>query len=186
MPALSRHNPERDASHDAGFTLVEVMIVVFIIALMSAVVMVNLPSTKPGAVRHADALQRDLTRAAREAIVSGEPVALATRGGSYRFERYRAGYWSPAGEVVRARGTAGPSIVLDVLRDGETRRRAAPTAESAREAAAQFQRQIVFDPVGGATPARIIITGDRYRQAITVSANGTITQRNADQTERFQ
>ena len=115
MVRLSAHDRTRHA--EAGFTMVEVLIVVFIIALMSAVVVMNLPAAKPEAVSRADALVRDLNRASHEAIVSGEPVALAVRGGAYRFERYRAGFWSPTGAVIR-----------DILHRLDDRFRASPVA----------------------------------------------------------
>lgn len=166
---------------EAGFTLVEIMIVVFIIALMSTVVVMNLPSAQSGTATRADALQRDLNRAAREAIVSGEPVALAVRGGQYRFERYRAGYWSPAGGVAGPQAAAASGLVLDIVAAGEPRRKrvreATPrTRTGASAALPDFERKLVFSPVGDATPVTILLTDGADRAGITVSANGEITR----------
>jgi len=182
--------PARPGGAEAGFTLVEIMIVVFIIALMSTLVVMNLPAGKPGAIRSADALYRDLNRAAREAIVSGEPVALAVEGSAYRFERYRAGHWSPTGGVAGTPGTSAPGgLVLEVLAEEEGRPAGARAASARREAQrrsqagrsrsgpgsqAGFERRLVFSPVGEATPVRILVTDGTHQSAIAVSANGDI------------
>jgi len=160
-----------------GFTLTEVIIVVFIIALMSSVVIMNLPEPRPGAVTQADGLVRDLKRASREAIVSGEPVALAVRGGQYRFERYRGGFWTPAGVRNRADLNSEP-IVISVSRTDETRSRArARTDDRERnETPADFERSLVFSPVGDVTPAQIIVTGGVHRIGIDISVSGEIAR----------
>ncbi len=175
--------PARRPRAEAGFTLVEIMIVVFIIALMSTVVIVNLPAGKPAAATRVDALHRDLTRAAREAIVSGEPLALAVRDGRYRFERYRGGYWSPAGAVAGGAGSGAGAVTVEVFREGEDRLQARRDSSRTGQPDDSFERKLVFSPVGDATPVEIYVTDGVYRRGLAVSSNGEIRRIGPDGTE---
>ena len=86
----------RSAEH--GFTLVELMVTITVIALMSAVTLWAMPS--PGG-RVADEALRFAARAraARDqAVVEGRPVSLWVTPGGYGFDRRVAGRWSPVAD----------------------------------------------------------------------------------------
>ncbi|MEM0986504.1 MAG: GspH/FimT family pseudopilin [Pseudomonadota bacterium] len=169
------------AQSEAGFTLVEILVVVFIVALMSAVVVVNLPAPKPAGLVRADEIARDLRRASQEAIISGEPIALSILDGRYRFERYRAGFWSPAGAVSAGREASTGRVSVEIIRDDAGNRRRNAPQDRTGDTTAEFERQLVFSPVGDATPARVIISGSGDEWVIRVTASGDVQREGVDQ-----
>ena len=89
---------QHDGVGDGGFTLVELMVTITLIALMSAVTLWAIPS--PGG-RVADEALRFAARAraARDqAVVEGRPVSLWVTPGGYGFDRRVAGRWSPVAD----------------------------------------------------------------------------------------
>ena len=177
-----RHN-------EAGFTLVELLVVVFIIGLMAGLVVVNLPPRAPPGEVHARALTLALHRAARESIISGQPVSWALNGsGRSRFERYVAGQW----QVMSAPGAGleplrnAPSIDLGVEypegglrpRPPEERKTGVPAPGAATEESA-YVRQVVFSPVGEATPADIFVRSGEGEYGVRVSGDGKVEWRGA-------
>ncbi|WP_374942800.1 type IV pilin protein [Sphingomonas sp.] len=82
----------RSAEH--GFTLVELMVVVTVIALTSAIAMLAIPSR--GRVAEEAARFAVRARAAHDlAIVGGRPTALWISGGGYGFDQRVDGGWIP-------------------------------------------------------------------------------------------
>ena len=79
--------------HERGFTLIELMIVVTIIGLASAVVVLALPDPR-GRLRD-EATQFALrARAAHDlAIVTARPVSVWVSAGGYGFDARRGGEW---------------------------------------------------------------------------------------------
>ena len=172
MPILATgtgHRTDPRRAKDHGFTLVEILVVVFIIALMTSVVVVSLPDGKSSAATGADDLQRELQRAGREAIVSGHPIALSVSGSTYRFERYQRGDWLPVSSPISAAPNAREPIVLEVLREDDASKAASNDASET-----VFERKLVFSPVGDVTPATLILSGNRERVGLYVSADGSV------------
>ena len=86
----------RSAEH--GFTLVELMIVITIIGLASAVAVWVMPDPR-GRVADEAARFAVRTRAAHDqAIVSARPVSVWVSTGGYGFDQRLAGNWSPLSE----------------------------------------------------------------------------------------
>lgn len=159
----------------AGFTLVEVLVVVFILALMATVVVMSVPEGRSDAEVKAEALALRLSQASHEAIASGEPVAWSLGGGAlHRFERQRRGNWVPMAVSLRTlneqRGATRP-VVFRVEHAELAGREAAAPGEAD---ATTFQRQILFSPVGEATPADVFVTDDRNELVVRVDAAGAV------------
>lgn len=103
-----------------GFTLVELMVVIFLMALAAAaVVLASGPSDGPR-----DEASRFASRvaAARDtAIVTARPVRLWVRQSGFGFEEYRANAWQPASAPPLASRdwNDGTGVVLAQSRDGQ-------------------------------------------------------------------
>jgi general secretion pathway protein H len=138
---------------EAGFTLVELMVVLVIVGLTAAAVVLAIPS--PGGGLRGEALRLAArAEAARErAMMDNKPVALVLKDRGYAFEWRTQGEWHPV--AVRpfvaqdwSRGTHAS------LENGEAR--------------------IVFDSTGFAEPATIrLVRGDEAAQ-VEVSDGGRV------------
>ena len=102
-------------SAENGFTLIELMVVLVIIALASAAVAVSLPSGSAGLRGEATAFAARAVAARNAAIIGGRPVRVVADAGGYRVEERRAGKWLPwAGKAGRAKAwDRGTSIAID-------------------------------------------------------------------------
>lgn len=141
-----------------GFSLIELMVVLFVIGLLAGVVVLSLPGDERILRDEAERFAARTVAARDEAIASARPVAVVVGPAGYYFEQRRDRAWQPLapgrfGLVGWKPGTAA-SVVGGV-------------AESAAGSVPQRQR-IVFDPVGlASSDARVRLgRGDR---ALTVS-----------------
>lgn len=175
-----------ETAKEAGFTLVELLVVVFIIGLMAGLVVVNLPRPASPAEAHARALTRALHQAARESIISGQPMSWSVRaGGESRFERYVAGDWEGVDNPPMGRSATSDSapIIVEVsYPDGGLRPDAPEETEAERLAGrnSRFVRKLVFSPVGEATPAEIRVRASDEEYAVMVHADGRVEWRGAN------
>ena len=101
-----------------GFTLVELMVVLFIVGLMGAAVMLTAPGEGDVLARDADALATRLVRAQEEAILGTRAIQVVVDAAGHRVERqdfdrwealddapFRAVAWTP-GTAPALEGTA--------------------------------------------------------------------------------
>lgn len=78
-----------------GFTLVELMVTITVVALMASVALWAMPDPR-GAVRDEALRFAARTRAARdEAVVTARPVSLWVTTGGYGFDQRQGGHWTP-------------------------------------------------------------------------------------------
>jgi general secretion pathway protein H len=138
---------------DAGFTLVELMVVLVIVGLVSAAVVLALPDPH-GALRGEALRLAARADAARErAMMDNRPVALVVKEGGYAFEWRTEGEWRPIGvrPFVPQDWSAGTRVALE---GGESR--------------------IVFDSTGFAEPSRLRLVRGREQAVVEVSDGGRI------------
>lgn len=83
---------------ERGFTLVELMVVVTIIGLASAVVMWAMPDPRGRVTDEAARFALRVKGAHDTAIVEAHPVSLWVTDGGYGFDRRMAGSWVPIAE----------------------------------------------------------------------------------------
>lgn len=146
---------ERLAEH--GFTLVELMVVVTVIALASAVAVLAIPANR-GA--HEEAARFAIrARAAHDlAITGGRPVAVWVTGGGYGFDSRASGGWVPLADKP-----------LRVERWDERTRVSTGTAGRLR---------VVFDTTGMADrPAELRLSREGDAASVAVAADGSVVVR---------
>src|SRR4051812_24052227 len=138
---------------DDGFTLVELMVVLFIIGLVSAAVVIAMPDPR-GALRGEALRFAARAEAARErAMMDNRPVALVLKEGGYGFEWRSGGEWRALGErpFVEQRWSEGT-----------------------RAAMAGGESRIVFDSTGFAEPARLDLARGKERAEVEVTDGGRV------------
>lgn len=137
--------PEREA----GFTFVELMVVILIIGLAATAVMLAMPD--PGGSLRAEA-ERFAARAkaARDAaIVESRPAVLLVGPGGYELSRRSGGRWRSTARYDWAEGTE---------------------AEAGAGAAARS----LFDSTGMAEPLHLVLRRGERRIAIDIGADGDV------------
>jgi len=137
----------------AGFTLVELLMVVAIIGLAAGAVVLSVPDPRPSVAAEAERFAARLTRAREESILTNRPVAVEATAAGYGFSVFDGADWSTLDE-----GPFGP----EVWTPGTT---VAPTASV----------RVVFDPTGVAEPASVTLTRDRASRTVTVDGAGEVS-----------
>lgn len=80
-------------SQETGFTLVETLAALSVMALMASVVVLTLPSSGAEFRSEVRQLAARLEMAAQESIVGGRPLGLVLSDDGYAFRRMRNGVW---------------------------------------------------------------------------------------------
>jgi len=155
LPERGFTSLRRSAEH--GFTLIELMVVVTIIGLASAVVAFAMPDPQ-GRVLDEGLRFAARVRAARDiAIVEARPVSLWVTGGGYGFDRRIGGAWTPVADKP-----------LRVERWSDQTRATLPDAATGRT-------RVTFDPTGVADRSVDIRLSRRGADALVrIGADGEV------------
>jgi general secretion pathway protein H len=153
------------AARDGGFSLVELMVVVFVMGLLAAVVVLSMPGDGRVLRDEAERFAARTVAARDEAIGGARPVALVVGTAGYYFERRIGAGWQPLdpgrfGLVGWKPGTA--ASVSGGMGDAQ--------------AGAPAQRQrIVFDPVGlASSEARVRLARGKDALAVSLARDGSV------------
>ena len=143
-------------SRQRGMTLVEVMMVVFIIGLSAGLVVLTLPARDPVQLVEA----RDFAQAVRTtqdaAILSGQPTAIqVTEDGYFTLN------WSGQDWTLRRGGKTLPRAVDLVIRSGIPER-------------PEDWPQLIFDPTGVNAATEFRFAGGGERVDVLVLENGEV------------
>lgn len=134
---------------ERGFTLVELMVVMVIMALAASAVALAMPNGR-GALRgEARALAARLDAARGEAILANRPVRATIDDGGYRFFTRQRGKWVPIAD--RALG-----------------------AHDWRDGVGATRTSVDFDSVGIVSPVTITLLDNDARMTVSVDAAGRI------------
>jgi general secretion pathway protein H len=144
-----------NARRDSGFTLVELMVVVAILAVLSTVVIVNMPDPRGDLRAEAERLAARTAAVRDAAIVEGRSTALVVGPTGYGFSRRQGGQWVPITSKPLGQQPWGEGV-------------AALAPDPAR---------IAFDSTGLAEPASVTLVRDAARVSMIVGADGSIDVR---------
>ncbi len=138
-------------------TLVEVMLVVFIIGLVSGLVVMTLPSNPSPEVKAARDFSQALARAQDQAALTGQPVGVVVTDRGYSMRMWRVGRWDYIdGGAVLSRG-----VRLNIV--GER-----------AEGVPEDWPDLVIDPGGAVDGAVFNIRGRRDQLKLTLDASGEV------------
>ena len=141
---------------ERGFTLIELMVVVTIIGLASAIAVWALPDPRGRVIDEAAKFALRVKGAHDTAIVEARPVSLWVTSGGYGFDRRISGRWTPiADKPLRVtRWTEGTSAAIE---GGGARAR------------------VTFDETGLADqPATISLRRSGARTDVAIDADGSV------------
>jgi general secretion pathway protein H len=154
-PAASRERAAAAPRAPAGFTLVELMVVLVILGLAGSAVALTLPDAGARLDRQAERLGSHLLRAREEAILGTRMVELVADPAGYRFGRQRFGGWQPLHEGPFAPVAWDEGVRPEFDHD---------------PARASFR----FDPVGGARPQALVLGDGLRRLRVAVDGHGRV------------
>lgn len=145
-------------SGERGFTLVELMVVLAIMALAATAVVLTIPGEEQTVRSEADRLAGRLAAARDVAVIEGRSVAVDFAPSGYGFERRVEGAWQPLpGRAFQQR--SWPGGVRFVAGDG------------------QGAARVLFDRVGtSSTPQAVVLTGGDARETVRISAMGEVSR----------
>lgn len=92
MRIFAAAHPDR---RERGFTLVELMVVLAVLALAATVVLLTMPGGNARVADESDRLAARMAALRDLAIVEGRPMALVISPSGYAFERRSAAGWEP-------------------------------------------------------------------------------------------
>ncbi|WP_420469560.1 GspH/FimT family pseudopilin [Brevundimonas sp. FT23042] len=137
----------------AGFTLVELLMVVAIIGLAAGAVVLTLPSPTPAVATEAERFAARLVRAREEAILTNRAVAVEAGSDGYAFSTFDGRQWTPLDDGPFRAGSWGEGVTVST---------------------AAGDLRMVFDPTGVADPADLTLAREGRRRTISVDGAGEV------------
>lgn len=158
-PRLLPYDRARTLSRDAGFSLLEILAVLVIIGVMSAVVVLSLTPPRPAAQDRADQFVLRVNQLAKEAIYSGRPNALSISEEGLHLMQFANGRWT-ALQAIPFEGRI--KTVLEI------------EDERVRDIPEEPSPLILFEPTGEVTDFSLTVSGTGLDLRLFRADDGTI------------
>lgn len=139
----------RDRRMSAGFTLVEMMVVLVIVGLLAAAAVLAMPEPGGGLRVEAETFAARAKAAQETALIESRATSLAVGSGGYAIARSRDGAWQEMARFAWQDGTA-PDL------------------------GAAGQARTVFDSTGSADPLEVTLRRGERRVRIEIGGDGEI------------
>lgn len=154
---------DRRLPREAGVSLVEMMVVLFIAGLVAGAALLVMPGPDRTLHETASRLAARMAAASDESVMLNRRIALVVSAEGYRFERLEENGWIRVGDRAGLAPTAWPRGV-------------APNLPRPGADGPPGGRVATFDPVGGATPVRIALSdgGGRAGWAVEIDGSGAV------------
>jgi len=140
---------------DAGFTLVEVMVALFVMGLAAGAILLNLPPPGPRLSDEAERLAARLRNAQQEAVLTNRDVEVVITPQGCGFRVRRQGRWTP-------------------LDTGAFESRPWAEGLSVRVQGGEGVEAVRFDSTGGAEPAAIRLSAGGRSVGVAVDPQGHV------------
>tara|TARA_R110000822_G_scaffold56320_3_gene142390 strand:+ start:231 stop:725 length:495 start_codon:yes stop_codon:yes gene_type:complete len=149
-------------STEAGMTLTEVLVAVFIMALAAGMVTMTMRPKADPLAEAATRLEHDVTSALDLALVTGVPQGLSITEDGYQRVSWQNQAWSPA---------PGRAVAFARNVTFDTTRTPSQTASDAET----LVPNVVLDTTGTAQGEPLTLVRDRQTITLTIAPNGQVT-----------
>lgn len=140
--------------NERGFTLIELIVVLAIIAVGATAVMLRLPGPERALSDSSERLAAQAAALRDEAVMSSRPMAIRLAGASYRFEYFDGAKWIAETDKPFRRVDLPDGMTVTAVPSGEQR--------------------IRFDTTGLADPVVLSLGYRGLRRTVTVDAGGGV------------
>ena len=145
---------------ESGLTLVEVMLVVFIVGLASSLVVMTIPRRQAPAQSVAQDFVQVLRDAQDQSILTGQPIGLQLNERDYTIVQWRRDRWRPVAPVR--------VVPRQMVIEREKLRSRTPTKLD------EGWPDVVFDPSGIVEPVRFVVRARAARYDIEIAEDGEV------------
>jgi len=153
-----RYAAQFKSRSEAGISLVEVLVAVFIVGLMSSLVVLTIPRDAPAERKFAGALGDIIRDSIDRSVLRGVPVAIDIRNNVIRVHDWKGSGWNVDSSF---KFEIDDKIVAQQIEPYDPYR-------------AEEKPELICDPTGLVSPAVFRITGASERWEVIVTESGDV------------